>query len=393
MRKYEEKILNTLLDQYERSKSFIGTNGRNQSFQKKVVDLVPGYDDSAKYDLFRAVNDQIAYLEERGVIEAKRLKRGKFETEVISSIKLITEKIDECYYLLGRTPKADLNSELIELLMQYRGKTPLLSTFCDEQLKRLAENKKVQHFDEVDKFEQVLKALAEVESVEEETFVRNFSIRVLGDSKAFDKIKNTVVSILLEYGEYPDKETVLSDLNIVRNPGYVYVKGKGCITISGQTLDIGKLDGDIGLSSKTLDDIEDIHVSASKVVTIENLTTYHSYIDEDAFVLYLGGYHNSIRRKMIRKLYENNPDMKYYHYGDIDAGGFYILIDLRKKTGIPFKAMNMDVSTLMKYEHYTKKLTENDRIRLQRLKDSEFKEVIEYMLENNCKLEQEALGL
>ena len=53
----------------------------------------------------------------------------------------------------------------------------------------------------------------------------------------------------------------------------------------------------------------------------------------------------------------------------------------------------MDVSTLMNYENYTKKLTENDRIRLQSLRDSEFKEVVEYMLENNCKLEQEALGL
>ena len=167
--------------------------------------------------------------------------------------------------------------------------------------------------------------------------------------------------------------------------------GEGDITISGQNLDIGKLKGDIGLSSKILDDIEDIHVSASKVVTIENLTTFHSYTDEDAFVIYLGGYHNSIRRKMIRMLYENNPDIMYYHCGDIDAGGFYILLDLRKKTGIPFEALKMDVPTIIKYKNYTRKLTENDRTRLLNLKDSEFSEVIAYMLENNCKLEQEAL--
>ena len=134
MRKYEEKILNTLLDQYERSKSFIGTNGHNQTFQKKVVDLVPGYDDSAKYDLFKTVNEQIASLEERGVIEAKRLKRGKFETEVIFSIKLINEKIDECYFLLGRTPKADVNREIIELLMKYRKKLHCCSLFAVKEI-------------------------------------------------------------------------------------------------------------------------------------------------------------------------------------------------------------------------------------------------------------------
>lgn len=392
MRKYEEKILNTLLDQYERSKSFIGANDRNQSFQKKVVDLFEGYDDSAKYDLFIAVNEQIKSLVKQGLIEAKHLKRGKFETEVIDLVKLIVDRIDESYKLLGRTPKASVNSEIKELLKKYQDKTALLGAFCNEQLMRLAQNKKVQHFDDIYKYEQILKVLAEVENVEEETYIRNFSVRVLGDSKAFAKIQNAVVSILFEYGDYPEKDTILSDLNIIQNPGYVYVKGNGCVTISGQTIDVGKLDGDIGLSSKILDDIENILVGASKVVTIENLTTFHSFEDEDAFVIYLGGYHNSIRRKMIKKLYQNNSGKKYYHCGDIDAGGFYIFLDLRRKTGIPFEPMNMNVETLVKYEKYTKKLTENDKTRLSNLKDSEFSEVITYMLENNCKLEQEALN-
>lgn len=217
------------------------------------------------------------------------------------------------------------------------------------------------------------------------------SIRVLGDSKAFEHIKTAVVSLLCEYGDYPDKECVLQDLNIVSNPGYVYVKGNGKVTISGQTIDFGRLDGDFGLSSAVLDDIEKVEISASKVITIENLTTFNSFVDKDAFVIYLGGYHNSIRRNMIRKIYENNPEKKYYHYGDIDAGGFYILLDLRRKTGISFAPLNMDLGTIKKYKDFTKKLTENDRTRLEYLLGGEFDEVINYMLENDCKLEQEAI--
>ena len=140
-----------------------------------------------------------------------------------------------------------------------------------------------------------------------------------------------------------------------------------------------------------LDDIEKVEISASKVITIENLTTFNSFVDRDAFVIYLGGYHNSIRRNMIRKIYENNPDKKYYHYGDIDAGGFYILQDLRRKTGIPFAPLNMNLGTIKKYKDYTKKLTKNDRSRLKNLLGGEFDEVINYMLENDCKLEQEAI--
>ena len=42
---------------------------------------------------------------------------------------------------------------------------------------------------------------------------------------------------------------------------------------------------------------------------------------------------------------------------------------------------------------YTKKLTENDRKRLGALAETEFEETVEFMLENNCKLEQEAMDL
>jgi len=391
MKKYEEIILNRLLDQYERSKSFVGATVRNQSFQEKIINLFPGYDDSSKFELFTEVNAHVLNLESMGLIEVKRLKRGKIDSDVISVVKLVTAEIEKCYIFINRKPKAEINSEIIELLMAYKDKSELLGKFCSEQLIRLSQNKKVQHYDNAEQYEQILKVLAVIECVEEETFVRNFSIRVLGDSKAFERIKSAVVSILFEYGDYPNRETVLEDLNIVKNPGYVYIKGKGIITVSGQVIDLTKVDGAIGLSSSMLDDIEHIEVVASKVITIENLTTFHSYVDNDALIIYLGGYHNSIRRMMISKLYADNPSVRYLHYGDIDAGGFYILLDLKKKTGIDFKPLNMDIKTLVKYERFAKKLTDCDRVRLQRLNNGEFHEVITYMLEHNCKLEQEAI--
>ncbi len=391
MKRCESAILNALLDQYERSKSFIGKNVQNQSFNKRITELFQGYPDEANYELFSEVNSQVSSLEREGLITVKRKKRGKIDTEVISSVTLVLDKLEQCYHVLGRQPKADKNAAIKKLLNQYCDRTLLLGNYCKEQVKRLSENKKVQYSDDLEKLEQILKVLAEIESIEEETFVRNFSIRVLGDSKAFEHIKAAVVSLLCEYGDYPDKECVLQDLNIVNNPGYVYVKGNGTVTISGQTIDFGRIHGDFGLSSAVLDDIEKVEISASKVITIENLTTFNSFMDKDAFIVYLGGYHNSIRRNMIRKIYENNPDKKYYHYGDIDAGGFYILLDLRRKTGIPFAPLNMNLETIKKYRDYTKKLTENDRTRLKNLLGGEFDEVINYMLENDCKLEQEAI--
>ena len=51
----------------------------------------------------------------------------------------------------------------------------------------------------------------------------------------------------------------------------------------------------------------------------------------------------------------------------------------------------MDLETIKKYKDFTKKLTDNDRTRLKNLLGGEFDEVINYMLVNDCKLEQEAI--
>lgn len=109
-------------------------------------------------------------------------------------------------------------------------------------------------------------------------------------------------------------------------------------------------------------------------------------------MIYLGGYHNRIRRALLKMIYETIPDVQYYHFGDMDAGGFSILMDLRKKTGIPFKSYHMDLDTLKEYRQYAKRLNESDRNRLEKIgKEKEFSEVIEFMLEENIKLEQECI--
>lgn len=131
-----------------------------------------------------------------------------------------------------------------------------------------------------------------------------------------------------------------------------------------------------------------------KVITIENLTSFFRYYEKECLIIYLGGYHNSVRRNLLKMVYEGIPEAEYLHFGDIDAGGFSILLDLRKKTGIPFAAYHMDLDTLKKYRQYGKKLSESDRNRLEKLSNQgEFRETIKYMLEENAKLEQECIGI
>lgn len=387
MNQYARKILDTLLNSFEKSRTFTGDNLVKQTFSVKPVKIFPEYADSAEFDVFKAVNETAAQLESKNFVIIKRQKNN-----VIVSISLNIAAVSEIYAFLGRTPKKDTNARLTQTLQSYIGCNDILDCYCREQLKRLSENKKIPQFDgDFQTFHNLLEVLANIMSIQKETFQRDFSSTILHDSKAFEKIKSKVVNILFEYGDFAEKETVLEELNIIRNPGHVYFKGNCIITISGQQIDLQKLNGDIGISSSLLDSIEDIQVQCRKVITIENLTTFNAFSDKDFFVIYLGGYHNHDRGEFIRKIYRLNPCAEYYHFGDIDAGGFYILLHLRKKTGVLFQPYKMDTSTLKNCMKKTKKLTDNDRTRLKNLLETEFQETVTFMLEHDCKLEQENL--
>lgn len=387
MTKYEKQILNVLIDKYEGSKSFIGTNQVNQSFTCKLDQLFPKYKDDSEYDLFCAVNESVDALVEEGFVTVKKLKN-----RVIQSVTLNLEDINKVYEYLGRTPKSAIVIDLKKILIAYKDCNVILSVYCSRQLERLAENKSVEFFDDdFDIYESILKIVSKITEVKNETFERDFSIQVLGDSKAFEKIRSKVISLLYEYGDFPDRETLLADLNIVKNPGHVYFKGKGKLTICGQQIDFSQMPGDMAISSEMLKNVDDVTVFGDVVITIENLTTFNTFNCEKSFAIYLGGYHNTSRRNFIKKVYEQNPDKQYLHFGDIDAGGIHILKHLRAKTNIQFLPYKMDVETLSTNMGCWKKLTDNDIKRLRKIEDKEFQGLIDYMLSNNCKLEQEAI--
>jgi len=103
------------------------------------------------------------------------------------------------------------------------------------------------------------------------------------------------------------------------------------------------------------------------VITIENLTTFFRWEEKDALIIYLGGYHNRVRRTLLEKIYREMPEIQYLHFGDIDVGGFEIYEDLCRKTGIPFLPYHMGIEELRMYREFSRPLTENDKRRLKRL--------------------------
>ena len=162
------------------------------------------------------------------------------------------------------------------------------------------------------------------------------------------------------------------------------------IQIRNQVIDLNELHNHFAIASENISDLTILNIFAKRVMTVENLTSFHDLELDDTLIIYLGGYHNTLRRNFLLLIYEFlGNQVSYYHFGDIDAGGFYIYLNLVKKTHIPFQMYKMDIETLTKYKEYTRELTQNDRSRLIKLKEIYQNPVIDYMLENNIKLEQE----
>lgn len=385
---YEKTILNFLLDRYEKSKNFTGTGKVSRKIAVTPDSLFPQYQDHYDYEVFHEVNEAVDLLSRKNLIISKMNSAN-----VCSQIFLNQEAIELAYVFIGRVQKKELNRTITQILDAYRNKNDVLKRFCDTQTDRISRNKPVQFFSgNLQEFENVMMAVEALFQIEVETFERDFSVKVFKDSKLFERIRTKVISLLFEYGDFPEKEEIPACLNVVRNPGYVNFKGAGILEISGQTIDLCRLGGDMAISSSILPNVDRIVVTGKAVMTVENLTSFHTMNTSGLFIIYLGGFHNSIRRDFIQKIYRQNPNITYYHFGDIDVGGFYILEHLKRLTGIDFRPYKMDLETLKIWQEFAKPLTENDRIRLNRLGDSDFSEVIRYMLENNCKLEQEAVS-
>lgn len=328
---------------------------------------------------------------------------------IIEKVILCEKALPEIYRHLKRVPKRDIESKAAKVLRELSesGLEAAASSFCEEMESRIQQGKSVKEYFDISNREAIkdlVRAVDLVERNQEECFIREFSIMHFNDSKKFEKMIAKVCRIIKEYiPEYADQDNyeVLSEYQIYRTPAYVYIKGDIRFeTKEGRVIDAAAFPNGLGFSLtgemiKSLDMIVDD--SIRNIFTIENLTTFFRFKRENSLIVYLGGYHDRMRRSLLQKIYKLLPCAEYYHFGDIDAGGFQIYHHLTEKTGIPFKMFDMDIKMLKQYGNHGRPLTENDKRRLKKLldrtDDPEEKDTIRYMLENDLKLEQECMTM
>lgn len=433
----QSNLLHALLDKYENSKTYEGTNTVSQNFAVKPEKVWKEYvSDYANVAQVKDFETEMQVLQEQVLIRIH--KKGGVITKLIAC----KEKLDVYYELLDRKQKKDMIQEQIAFFERWmqkefadyiqitdaagqisvaqvandveeagitevaddaeQKKYAVVYRFCRNQLAKVKAGKKPDY--ELEVCDKLLRILAFICTNKEEVLERELSMMILDGSKEFeDHYRTRVCKVLSKYLDFSEllegiddtrerQKSILEEFQIYTNPSYIYLKGNIEIQLEdGQRIRIG--DAPIALSSELIQKMDAIRVNADKVVTVENLTSFHRLKDENCAYLFLAGYHNSAKQAFLKRVYKENPEKQWFHFGDLDPDGFYILKHLRKGTGIDFMPLYMGVTELETYSGYSRELSEQDKVKARNLlKQGFYAEVLQYMLEHDCKVEQEIIS-
>jgi hypothetical protein len=392
MKRYDIPILSALMDKYENSVASKQGSIRNTKITIKSSDkLLKDYWSDDAYQNRDIIDAQIDEISQRQFVFVIYNHHKELD-----EIHLNIDMANEIYRYLGRKNPKDEEARIVEYLSGYTQAQEPLSTFAAFIIDSVARFKSIRtYIDSMDELKACVRAISEMVELNEDLLVRNFSTRIFNDSKKFEDIENRVCRIFRDFGGYQESsnDEILKDYHLVRNPTYAYIKGDIRFKVNRQIIDLSKYEHEIALSSEAIKDLEIIDIGSKKVLTIENLTTFTAFENPTFTCIYLGGFHNSVKRELLRKIYTRDPRVDFFHFGDIDVGGFLIFKDLVEKSGIPFRPFQMDLETLVNNKKNWISLSQNDNKRLKTIDAPQFDSVVKFMLENNCKLEQEAITI
>ena len=401
--KIQKKILELLLNKFESSKTYDGMNEVLQSFSIFPGKVFPDYDnDFTDIDKIKDFENDIKVLQNHNLVVISKKQDRITKISAIST----DENWNKIRNILGVKDKNTRIKEEISFYSAYCDNSrfhQIIKDFCKTQLDRLELGKNAEFIQEETK--NIISLLSFILQNKDEILERELSISVLSNTKTWEeKYKNKVLRILRKSGYFDaqiencadEKEVhkvILEECNVFANPSYLYFKGNGKIVFENGNIIRSCLDTPVAISSASIEKIASFIISDSNVMTVENLTSFNRIKKKDTFYIFLSGYHNTAKQNFLKKIYNYNSNKQYYHFGDIDPDGFYILENIRKKTNIDFKPYKMGIAELNRYSDYTKNLEKNDITKAKTLiEKGNFTEILEFMINLNIKLEQEIIS-
>lgn len=402
--KWYRLILNRMIDKYERTSAFrIGKVPDKRiilNFYGKNKTDFPEYD-IENFSVSTAINEAVCKLDEKGYIHYEWM-RGQ-DNHILSRAWLNFEKTDEIYKYLNRESKRDVILSAVDELSNEIKKvnTEWILRFYGDTSEYMKSRMKFDILLPEDKSRRkdIYKLLSFIDSNTDSALKeRVFSEKCFGDSKYFENnLKSVLLSILRKYvGSDLNDSELLRTIGITKYPEQLEMSGNIAVNSSN----MGVLKNGFCIYSSDIDGVKlSIDKSVSRIITIENRANYFSYLKSrtsNEIVIFHGGQYSPAKKKLFLAALNAMPqNCQWYHWGDIDFGGFSMLLRLRKEICPSILPFRMDKHELERYKKYTLPFNNEYSEKLKRLYKSKLLEdcrgCLGYMIKNKIRLEQEAM--
>lgn len=413
---YERWILEQLLEKYEKSKAYA-----TDIFVKRIsIDVKKEHRIQAileQIDEKRVFLSVLDTLKEEGIIDYSWVKYE--EGNLIDRIWLIPEKdaIAKCYRKAERIPAKEKAAILAELLKTYSEKidrTTALFSFFREMQEEICKKKRIPQFftENAGLNEDIVKSLVYMENNQDEQLERILSSQLYGDSKYFERNVKARALKILRYMKTKEEEDAVGDEELLHEKGIV--RWPEVLEFTGNIL-VRMKDGDIidfrtqkygaYINSDTLKMVDEVMLeNVKQIIWIENKANYVWYVShmktEHDLVLYHGGCYSPVKGRWFQNVYagsrKQQGEVNYFHWSDIDIGGFHIFSRLKKNIVPELMPYKMDKETLEKYRDSAMEIKSQTYLKtLENMAGNceyrEFHQVIREMLDGRIRLEQEQI--
>lgn len=409
--KIQRQLLSALLDKYERSSFFREETQPTRRIMLKLYDN--GQCDFPQYDIEQSekrilVNCAVLAISEKQLVSYQWMK-GE-ENHIIAKVWLNFENLPMTYEFVGRKSK---NVTIDDICLEILG---VLDNVNAEWAKHYFQD----IFDMISRKRDIGNKLPEDKNAREELFraiqfidgmgdcellERVFSLQCFGDSKKFERtVKSRLLSVLRKYldsDEDAKDEDLLRQVGIVKYPEQFEFCGNAMLLFEHGVVDFSSLQCgcSICLPDLTRGNFV-IAPEVNRILSIENRANYIDYIfkrkADNELVIYHGGQYSPSKKKFLQVVAKAvSGDCRWFHWGDIDYGGFSMLARLRreiKEDVIPYR---MNEHELNKYENLSVQVTHlySEKLKSLMLRPGlkDCLECLNYMVNDRKKLEQEAM--
>lgn len=395
LNKTSNTILQQLLDQHEQPE-----RQRVNRVQIKAAKF-SRYFDEKQVDERQQTNNYLVELAKNQLIKLhwRKWEEGNW----LEAIDLLDAAA--LYRLLKRQPLAEQQQALRELLAEYVPAQGWLADWLAWLEQQLIQQRSIQPLDLTDPTwnRDVLRAIYGLTQLETPILERLFSVGCLGQSKRFSELESAVLRVLRQFAPQAtqfgdDDRALLQAFNLEKVPEYVLLAGNLRLELNGNRLELGAFRPSLGLPSSILRQAQVLDSACTEIITIENLTSFHSMITRQpqALLIYTGGFASPSLCQFLGKLAMALPTLAWYHWGDYDVGGLRILAHLRQYVA-KIQLWRPDPAIFQRVANTTQPLNQKERQALTELQHhprlDDCQDLIVAMLEQNIKLEQEQLDL